>query len=199
MEHQMPKTLLWTVLNQSQGEMRSWWRASGPAGSFSKRGLDGFAGRTKPIFSPCECTSHLGFGLVFLLTLLACGEQTPTPREAVATVPATTEAAEAATSAPSPATPAPEPAETPLPVPTETPGPGAATTPLPANSPTPEATSEPTQAPAAPTPGTDAGTDTHRHADERRTHTNPGSPERSRAFSFLKDPGFNGLNRRFRT
>ena len=57
------KKALQTDLNQSQGEMRSWWRASGPAGSFSKRGLDGFAGRTKPIFSPCECTSHLGFGL----------------------------------------------------------------------------------------------------------------------------------------
>ena len=51
------------VLNQGQGEMRRWWRASGPAGSFSKRGLDGFTGRTKPIFSPRECTSHLGLGL----------------------------------------------------------------------------------------------------------------------------------------
>ena len=26
-------------------------------------GLDGFTGRTKPIFSPRECTSHLGFSL----------------------------------------------------------------------------------------------------------------------------------------
>ena len=52
------------ILNQSQSEMRRWWRASGPAGSFSKCGLDGFTGRTKPIFSPRECTSHLGFSLV---------------------------------------------------------------------------------------------------------------------------------------
>ena len=44
--------------------MRRWWGASGPAGSFSKRGLDGFTGRTKPIFSPRECTSHFGFSLV---------------------------------------------------------------------------------------------------------------------------------------
>ena len=50
-------------LNQGQGEMRRWWGASGPAGSFSKRGLDGFTGRTKPIFSPRECTSHFGFSL----------------------------------------------------------------------------------------------------------------------------------------
>ena len=30
------------------------------------RGSDGFASRTKPIFSPPECTFHLGFGLVNL-------------------------------------------------------------------------------------------------------------------------------------
>ena len=51
-----------TVLNQGQGEMRRWWRASGPAGSFSKRGLDGFTGRTKPIFSPPNV--HLTLALV---------------------------------------------------------------------------------------------------------------------------------------
>ena len=51
-------------LNQRHSEMRRWWRASGLAGSFSKRGLDGFTGRTKLIFSPRECTSHLGFSLV---------------------------------------------------------------------------------------------------------------------------------------
>ena len=37
-------------LNQSQGEMRRWWRANGTAESFSRHGLDGFNGRTKPIF-----------------------------------------------------------------------------------------------------------------------------------------------------
>ena len=82
--------------------------------------------------------------LVILAALLACGETTPTPGGAVATVPAT---AEGATSLPSPATPAAEPSETPLAVPTATPGPGAATTPLPANTPAPDATSETTPAP----------------------------------------------------
>ena len=51
--------------------------------------------------------------LVILAALLACGAQTPTPGGAVATVPATTEAA---TSAPSPVTPAPMQTETPLPI-----------------------------------------------------------------------------------
>ena len=51
--------------------MRRWWRASGLAGSFSKRGLDGFTGRTKLIFSPRECTSHLGFSLGFTRTASA--------------------------------------------------------------------------------------------------------------------------------
>ena len=37
------------LLNQSQGEMRRWWRANGTAESFSRHGLDGFNGRTKPI------------------------------------------------------------------------------------------------------------------------------------------------------
>ena len=82
--------------------------------------------------------------LVILAALLACGEQTPTPGGAVATVPAT---AEGPTSLPSPVTPATEPTETSQTVPTETPGPGAATTPLPANTPAPDATSEPTPAP----------------------------------------------------
>ena len=82
--------------------------------------------------------------LVILAALLACGEQTPTPGGAVATVPAYVEGA---TSLPSPVTPAAEPTETPQAVPTETSGPGAATTALPANSPAPDATSEPTPAP----------------------------------------------------
>ena len=62
--------------------------------------------------------------LVILSDLLACGEQTPTPGEAVATVPT-----ETATSALSPVTYAPEL--------TAPPGPGAATTALPANFPGP--------------------------------------------------------------
>ena len=33
------------------------------------RGSDGFASRTKPIFSPPECTFHLGFGLEVKLAL----------------------------------------------------------------------------------------------------------------------------------
>ena len=82
--------------------------------------------------------------LVILAALLACGGQAPTPGEAVATIPATTEAA---TSAPSPATPAPMQTETPQATLTETTVPGAATTPLPANTQAPEATSEPTPAP----------------------------------------------------
>ena len=82
--------------------------------------------------------------LVILAALLACGDQTPTPGGAVATVPAT---AEGPTSLPSPVAPATEPTETPQTVPTETSGPGATTTPLPANTPAPDATSEPTPAP----------------------------------------------------
>ena len=76
----------------------------------------------------------LWIALVILAALLACGEQTPTPGRAAATVPA---AAEGSTSLPSPVTPAAEPTETPQAVPTATPGPSAATTPLPANTPTP--------------------------------------------------------------
>ena len=90
----------------------------------------------------------LWIALVILTALLACGEQTPTPGEAV-TVPTP---AGVATSAPNPVTLAPEPTEIPQAVQTETPRPGAATTPLPANTPTPKATSEPTQSPVAPTP-----------------------------------------------
>ena len=86
----------------------------------------------------------LWIALVILAALLACGEKTPTPGGAVATVPAT---AEGATSLPSPVTPAAETTETPQSTPTTTPGPSAATTPLPANTPAPEATSEPTPAP----------------------------------------------------
>ena len=82
--------------------------------------------------------------LVILAALLACGEQTPAPRGAEATVPAP---AEGSTSSPSPVTPAAEPSETPQSTPTTTPGPSAATTPLPANTPAPDATSEPTAAP----------------------------------------------------
>ena len=87
--------------------------------------------------------------LVVLAALLACGEQTPAPGGAVATVPATEEGP---SSAPSPVTPEPEPSETPQTVPTETSGPGAATTPLPANTPAPEATSETTPAPREESP-----------------------------------------------
>ena len=82
--------------------------------------------------------------LVILAALLACGEQTPTPGGAAATVPAP---AEGSTSSPSPVTPAAEPSETPQSTPTTTPGSSAATTPLPANTPAPDATSEPTPAP----------------------------------------------------
>ena len=88
--------------------------------------------------------SPLWIALVILAALLACGDQTPTSGEAVATVPASVEGA---TSLPSPVTPAAEPSETPQSTPTATPGPSAATTPLPANTPAPEATSEPTPAP----------------------------------------------------
>ncbi len=38
------------ILNQSQGEMRRWWRCSGGAGSLFKCGWDGFTDATKPIF-----------------------------------------------------------------------------------------------------------------------------------------------------
>ena len=37
-------------LNQSQGEIRRWWRSSGGAGSSFKYGWEGFTGATKPIF-----------------------------------------------------------------------------------------------------------------------------------------------------
>ena len=82
--------------------------------------------------------------LVILAALLACGEQTPTPGGAAATVPAT---AEGPTSLPSPVAPAAERTATPQATPIETTVPSAATTPLPANTPAPEATSEPTPAP----------------------------------------------------
>ena len=91
-------------------------------------------------------TTPLLLAVLILAALLACGEQTPTPGEAVATVPAP---AGSATSAPSTETPAPEPAETPQAVPTMIPGPSAATAPLPADSQRPEATSEPTPAPTS--------------------------------------------------
>ena len=54
--------------------------------------------------------------LVVLAALLACGEQTPTPGGALATVPATVEGS---TSLPSPVTPAAEPTETPQATPIE--------------------------------------------------------------------------------
>ena len=88
--------------------------------------------------------SPLWIALVILAALLACGETTPTPGGAVATVRATVEGS---TSLPSPVTPAAEPTETPQATPIETTVPGAATTPLPANTPAPDATSEPTPAP----------------------------------------------------
>ena len=88
--------------------------------------------------------SPLWIALVILAALLACGEKTPTPGGAEATVPAT---AEGATSLPSPVTPAAEPTETPQATPIETTVPSAATTLLPANTPAPDATSEPTPAP----------------------------------------------------
>ena len=87
--------------------------------------------------------------LVILAALLACGEQTPTPGGAMATVPAS---AGAATSEPRPVTPAAEPPETPLPVPTATPGSNAANTATPANFQDQEATSEPTPAPKEDSP-----------------------------------------------
>ena len=85
--------------------------------------------------------------LVILAALLACGAQTPTPGGAVATVPATTEAAAPSSSPP---TQGAEPTETPLPVSTATPGSNAATTPLPANSPTPQGTEAPLRATSEP-------------------------------------------------
>ena len=78
--------------------------------------------------------------LVILAALLACGEQTPTPGGAEATVPAP---AGAATSAPSPVTPEPEPTETPQPVPTATQRPTAGPKATPASTPTPEPTATP--------------------------------------------------------
>ena len=84
--------------------------------------------------------NSLWTALVILATLLACGEQTPAPGGAVATVPAL---AEAATSALSPVTPEPEPSETPQPVPTATLRPTAATRATPASTPTPEPTAIP--------------------------------------------------------
>ena len=88
--------------------------------------------------------SSLWIALVILAALLACGNQTPTPGGADATVPAP---AGAATSLPSPVAPAAEPTETPQATPIETTVSSAATTPLPANTPAPDATSEPTPAP----------------------------------------------------
>ena len=38
------------ILNQSEGEMRRWWKSSGGAGSFFKYGWEGFTDATKPIF-----------------------------------------------------------------------------------------------------------------------------------------------------
>ena len=87
--------------------------------------------------------NSLWTALVILATLLACGEQTPAPGGAVATVPAP---AEAATSALSPVTPEPEPSETPQPVPTATLRPTAATKATPASTPTPPAVLAPLQA-----------------------------------------------------
>ena len=85
--------------------------------------------------------------VLILTALMACGDQAPTPREAVATVPATTEAA---TSAPSPPILAPMPAETPQALSTATPERSAANTPLPANTQTPKATEEPLRATSEP-------------------------------------------------
>ena len=75
--------------------------------------------------------------LEILAALLACGEKTPAPRGAEATVPAPAGTAASA--------PAPEQTSTPQTVMTETPEPATpvATTPLPANSPTPEPTATP--------------------------------------------------------
>ena len=90
----------------------------------------------------------LWIALVILAALLACGEQTPTPLgEAVATVPASTEAA---TSTPNPTASAPEPAETQQAVPTAPPGNNAAPTALPANTLEPEGTEEPLRATSEP-------------------------------------------------
>ena len=91
----------------------------------------------------------LWIALVILVALLACGEQTPTQRGAVATAPALSEGA---TSLPSPVTPAAEPTATLQETPTETTVPSAETTSLPANTQAPEATSQPTRTPEPPTP-----------------------------------------------
>ena len=85
--------------------------------------------------------------LVILTALLACGEQAATPRGAVATVPATTEAAAPSSSPP---TQGAEPTETPLPVSTVPPGGNAATPALPANTQAPEGTEEPLRATSEP-------------------------------------------------
>ena len=92
-------------------------------------------------------TTLLLLAVLILTALMACGDQAPTPRQAVATVPATTEAA---TSAPSPPILAPMPAETPQALSTATPERSAANTPLPANTQTPKATEEPLRATSEP-------------------------------------------------
>ena len=92
-------------------------------------------------------TTPLLLAVLILTALMACGDQAPTPREAVATVPATTEAAAPSSSPP---TQGAEPTETPLPVSTETPERSAANTPLPANTQAPEGTEAPLRATSEP-------------------------------------------------
>ena len=92
-------------------------------------------------------TTPLLLAVLILTALLACGDQAPTPREAVATVPAS---AGDATSAPSPTTQGAEPTETPRTVPTAPPGSNAATPALPANTQAPEGTEAPLRATSEP-------------------------------------------------
>ena len=92
-------------------------------------------------------TTPLLLAVLILTALLACGDQAPTPREAVATVPAS---AGDATSAPRPTTQGAEPTETPRTVPTAPPGSNAATPALPANTLEPEGTEAPLRATSEP-------------------------------------------------
>ena len=84
--------------------------------------------------------SFLIVTIAILTAPLACGNQTPTPGEAVATIPTSMEAA---TSTPSTETPAAEPSETPRSTPTATPRPTAAPRATPASPPTPKPTATP--------------------------------------------------------
>ena len=91
--------------------------------------------------------SFLIVTIAILTTLLACGDQTPTPGGTATTAPPPVEGA---TSAPSPVSPAPVQTETPLPVSTAPPRSNAATQALPNNTQAPEGTEAPLRATSEP-------------------------------------------------